>query len=193
MKDSSLYIPSGSGGKVTEVQILRKEEGDNLATGVFMQVKVYVAQTRKIEVGDKMAGRHGNKGIVARIVPPEDMPHTADGQPVDIILNPLGVVSRMNIGQVLEAHLGEAARQLGLKIATPVLNGIGIDTIHDLMNQANMDLTGKVQLYDGQTGEPFGEHTMLGTVYMLKLHHLVEDKIHARAVGPYSMITQQPL
>jgi len=193
VKDSSLYIPSGSGGKVIDVQILRKEEGDNLATGVFQQVKVYVAQTRKIEVGDKMAGRHGNKGIVARIVPPEDMPHTADGHPVDIILNPLGVVSRMNIGQVLEAHVGEAARKLGIKVATPVLNGINIETIHDLMKQANMDLTGKVQLFDGQTGEPFQEHTMLGTVYMLKLHHLVEDKIHARAVGPYSMITQQPL
>jgi DNA-directed RNA polymerase subunit beta len=193
VKDSSLYIPSGSGGKVIDVQILRKEEGDNLATGVFQQVKVYVAQTRKIEVGDKMAGRHGNKGIVARIVPPEDMPHTADGHPVDIILNPLGVVSRMNIGQVLEAHLGEAARRLGIKVATPVLNGVTIETIHDLMKQANMDLTGKVQLYDGQTGEPFQEQTMLGTVYMLKLHHLVEDKIHARAVGPYSMITQQPL
>jgi DNA-directed RNA polymerase subunit beta len=124
VKDSSLYIPSGSGGKVIDVQILRKEEGDNLGTGVFQQVKVYVAQTRKIEVGDKMAGRHGNKGIVARIVPPEDMPHTADGQPVDIILNPLGVVSRMNIGQVLEAHLGEAARNLGIKVATPVLNGM---------------------------------------------------------------------
>lgn len=140
-----------------------------------------------------MAGRHGNKGIVARIVPPEDMPHTADGHPVDIILNPLGVVSRMNIGQVLEAHLGEAARLLGLKVATPVLNGVTIETIHDLMGKAGMDLTGKVQLYDGQTGEPLAEHTMLGTVYMLKLHHLVEDKIHARAVGPYSMITQQPL
>ena len=129
-----------------------------------------------------MAGRHGNKGIVARIVPPEDMPHTADGQPVDIILNPLGVVSRMNIGQVLEAHLGEAARLLGVKVATPVLNGMNIDHIHDLMKQAGMDTTGKVQLYDGQTGEPFHEKTMLGTVYMLKLHHLVEDKIHARSV-----------
>lgn len=175
-------MPSGSGGKVIEVQILRKEEGDNLANGVFKQVKVLVAQTRKIEVGDKMAGRHGNKGIVARIVPAEDMPHTASGEPVDIILNPLGVVSRMNIGQVLEAHLGEAARQLGITVATPVLNGIDVDQIHDLMRQAGMDETGKVQLYDGQTGEPFKEKTMLGTVYMLKLHHLVEDKIHARSV-----------
>ncbi len=182
VKDSSLYMPAGSGGKVLEVQILRKEEGDNLANGVFKQVKVLVAQTRKIEVGDKMAGRHGNKGIVARIVPAEDMPHTASGEPVDIILNPLGVVSRMNIGQVLEAHLGEAARQLGITVATPVLNGVEVDTIHDLMKQAGMDDTGKVQLYDGQTGEPFKEKTMLGTVYMLKLHHLVEDKIHARSV-----------
>lgn len=140
-----------------------------------------------------MAGRHGNKGIVARIVPSENMPHTANGEPVDIILNPLGVVSRMNIGQVLEAHVGEAARTLGIKVATPVLNGIDIDVIHDLMQQAGMEESGKVQLYDGLTGEPFMEKTMLGTVYMLKLHHFVEEKIHARAVGPYSMITQQPL
>ena len=193
VKDSSLYIPSGSGGKVIDVQILRKEEGDNLATGVFQQVKVYVAQTRKIEVGDKMAGRHGNKGIVARIVPPEDMPHTADGQPVDIILNPLGVVSRMNIGQILEAHMGIAAKKLGIKVATPVLNGLSIEQIDKLMEEAGIDSDGKTQLFDGRTGEPFKERTFVGLTYMLKLHHLVEDKIHARSVGPYSMVTQQPL
>lgn len=193
VKDSSLYLPSGTGGKVIDVHTLRKEEGDNLATGVFKQIKVFVAQTRKIEVGDKMAGRHGNKGIVARIVPAEDMPFTQDGEPVDIILNPLGVISRMNIGQILEVHLGEAARRLGIKVATPVLNGVKTDQIEDLMETAGMDPDGKVQLFDGRTGEPFKERTTVGVIYMLKLHHQVEDKLHARSVGPYSMITQQPL
>jgi len=193
VKDSSLRLPSGQGGKILDVHILRRENGDNLPTGVFKQVKVYVAQTRKIEVGDKMAGRHGNKGIVSRIVPVEDMPFMADGTPVDIILNPLGVVSRMNIGQVLESHIGIAARNLGIKVATPVLNGISTDMINELMKKAGLSDDGKVQLYDGQTGEPFEERTMVGVKYMLKLHHLVEDKIHARSVGPYSMVTQQPL
>lgn len=140
-----------------------------------------------------MAGRHGNKGIVSRIVPVEDMPFMADGTPVDIILNPLGVVSRMNIGQVLESHLGMAARKLGIKVATPVLNGISIPQIRELMEKAGMDEDGKVQLFNGETGEAFKERTMVGVKYMLKLHHLVEDKIHARSVGPYSMVTQQPL
>lgn len=193
VKDSSLYLPSGTGGKVIDVQILRKEEGDNLATGVFKQVKVFVAQTRKIEVGDKMAGRHGNKGIVSRIVPVEDMPFTADGEPVDIILNPLGVISRMNIGQILETHLGEAARRLGFKVATPVLNGVKTSMIESLMEQSGMEEDGKVQLFNGKTGEPFKERTTVGVIYMLKLHHQIEDKLHARSVGPYSMITQQPL
>ena len=193
VKDSSLRLPSGQGGKILEVHILKRENGDNLPTGVFKQVKVFVAQTRKIEVGDKMAGRHGNKGIVSRIVPVEDMPFMEDGTPVDIILNPLGVVSRMNIGQVLESHLGFAAEKMGIKIATPVLNGITIDQAHEIMAGAGMSEDGKVQLFDGETGEAFKERTMVGVKYMLKLHHLVEDKIHARSVGPYSMVTQQPL
>ncbi len=193
VKDSSLILPSGSGGKVIGVHKLRREDGDNLNTGVFEQIKVYVAQTRKIEVGDKMAGRHGNKGIVSRIVPVEDMPFMEDGTPVDILLNPLGVLSRMNIGQVLEVHLGGAAKKLGIKVATPILNGLSTEQISDLMEKAGIPADGKVQLYDGRTGEPFKERTMVGIKYMLKLHHLVEDKIHARSVGPYSMITQQPL
>lgn len=193
VKDSSLILPAGSGGKVIATHILRREEGDNLPTGVFMQVKVYIAQTRKIEVGDKMAGRHGNKGIVSRIVPVEDMPFDENGVPVDIILNPLGVISRMNIGQVLETHLGGAAAKLGIKVATPILNGLTTDQISDLMAKAGLPADGKVQLYNGKTGEPFKEKTMVGVKYMLKLHHLVEDKIHARSVGPYSMVTQQPL
>ncbi|MDD3646178.1 MAG: DNA-directed RNA polymerase subunit beta [Candidatus Gracilibacteria bacterium] len=193
VKDSSLRLPSGQGGKILEVHILKKENGDNLPTGVFKQIKVYVAQTRKIEVGDKMAGRHGNKGIVSRIVPVEDMPFMQDGTPVDIILNPLGVVSRMNIGQILETHLGAAAKKLGITVATPVLNGVEVDQITELMQKAGLDSDGKVQLYDGETGEPFKERTVVGQKYMLKLHHLIEDKIHARNVGPYSMVTQQPL
>ncbi len=193
VKDSSMRLPSGQGWKILDVHILKRELWDNLPTGVFKQVKVFVAQTRKIEVGDKMAGRHGNKGIVSRIVPEADMPFMADGTPVDIILNPLGVVSRMNIGQVLESHLGYAARKLGIKVATPVLNGVTIPQIHEVMEKAGMDLDGKMQLFDGETGEPFKERTMVWVKYMLKLHHLVEDKIHARSVGPYSMVTQQPL
>ncbi|MDQ1343905.1 MAG: DNA-directed polymerase subunit beta [Patescibacteria group bacterium] len=193
VKDSSLVMPAGSGGKVIGIHVLRREEGDNLPTGVFMQVKVYVAQTRKIEVGDKMAGRHGNKGIVSRIAPVEDMPFLEDGTPVDILLNPLGVISRMNIGQILESHMGIAARKLGIKVATPILNGIPVEKIGDLMEQSGLPRDGKVQLFDGRTGDPFKEKTMVGVKYMLKLHHLVEDKIHARSVGPYSMVTQQPL
>lgn len=193
VKDSSLILPAGSGGKVVSTHILRREDGDNLNTGVFQQIKVHIAQTRKIEVGDKMAGRHGNKGIVSRIVPVEDMPFMEDGTPIDILLNPLGVLSRMNIGQVLETHLGGAAKKLGITVATPILNGLTTEQISDLMAKAGIPADGKVQLYDGRTGEPFKERTMVGIKYMLKLHHLVEDKIHARSVGPYSMITQQPL
>lgn len=193
VKDSSLVMPAGSGGKVIGVHVLRREEGDNLPTGVFMQVKVYVAQTRKIEVGDKMAGRHGNKGIVSRISPMEDMPFLEDGTPIDIILNPLGVISRMNIGQILESHMGIAAQRMGIKVATPILNGIPVEKIGDLMELSGLPRDGKVQLFDGRTGDKFKEQTMVGVKYMLKLHHLVEDKIHARSVGPYSMVTQQPL
>jgi DNA-directed RNA polymerase subunit beta len=193
VKDSSLRLPSGQGGKILEVHVLKRENGDNLPTWVFKQIKVFVAQTRKIELWDKMAGRHGNKWIVSRIVPVCDMPFMEDGTPVDIILNPLWVVSRMNIGQVLETHVGMAARKLWIKVATPILNGISIEQVNELMQKAWMDTDGKVQLFDGNTWEAFKERTMVWVKFMLKLHHLVEDKIHARSVWPYSMVTQQPL
>ncbi len=193
VKDSSLRLPSWQWGKVLKVEILKKENGDNLPTWVFKQVKVYVAATRKIEVWDKMAGRHGNKGIVSKIVPVEDMPFMEDWTPVDIILNPLWVVSRMNIGQILETHLWAAADKLGITIATPILNWVSVDKVSELMKKAGLDADGKVQLYDGETWESFAERTVVGKKYMLKLHHLVEEKIHARNVWPYSMVTQQPL
>ncbi len=193
VKDSSLRLPGGAGGKVVDVHIFDRSEGDELPTGVLKQIKVFVAQTRKIQVGDKMAGRHGNKGVVARIVPREDMPFLADGTHVDIILNPLGVTSRMNIGQILETHLGWACKALGIKIATPALNGISPDQITEFLKVAGLPESGKVQLFDGRTGEAFAHETTVGEVYMLKLLHLVEDKIHARSVGPYSLVTQQPL
>lgn len=193
VKDSSLRLPSGQGGKILQVHILKRENGDNLPTWVFKQVKVFVAATRKIEVWDKMAGRHGNKGIVSRVVAAEDMPFMEDGTPVDLILNPLWVVSRMNIGQVLETHLGMAARKMWITVATPILNGIKVDKVTELMEKAWMESDGKVQLFDGETWEPFKERTMVWVKYMLKLHHLVEEKIHARSVWPYSMVTQQPL
>ncbi|MBN2087214.1 DNA-directed RNA polymerase subunit beta [Candidatus Peregrinibacteria bacterium] len=193
VKDTSLRLPGGEGGKVVDVQIFNRQEGDELPTGVIRQIKVYVAQTRKIQVGDKMAGRHGNKGVISKIVPAEDMPFLADGTPVDIILNPLGVSSRMNIGQILETHLGWAASKLGFKVATPALNGVTLDQISTLMKDADLPSDGKIQLFDGRTGEPFHYKTVVGTVYMLKLLHLVEDKLHARSVGPYSLVTQQPL
>ena len=193
VKDTSLRLPGGEGGKVVDVQIFTRQDGDELPTGVIRQIKVYVAQTRKVQVGDKMAGRHGNKGVISNIVPSEDMPYLEDGTPVDIILNPLGVSSRMNIGQVLETHLGWAAEKFGIKVATPVLNGITLDQIGQIMKDAGLPDDGKVQLYDGRTGEPFHYTTVVGKVYMLKLLHLVEDKLHARSVGPYSLVTQQPL
>jgi len=193
VKDSSLRLPGGAGGKVVDVRVFDHMEGDELPTGVLKQIKVFVAQTRKIQVGDKMAGRHGNKGVIARIVPREDMPFLEDGTPVDIILNPLGVTSRMNIGQILETHVGWACEKLGLKVATPALHGISEEHIEALLEAAELPRTGKVQLYDGRTGEPFAHETTVGLVYMMKLLHLVEDKIHARSVGPYSLVTQQPL
>jgi DNA-directed RNA polymerase subunit beta len=193
VKDSSLRLPGGAGGKVVQVQVFDRSEGDELPTGVIKQIKVFVAQTRKIQVGDKMAGRHGNKGVVARVVPREDMPFLKDGTHVDIILNPLGVSSRMNIGQVLETHLGWACQVLGIRIATPALDGISTQQIDDFLKAAELPDDGKVQLYDGRTGEPFAYTSTVGMVYMLKLLHLVEDKIHARSVGPYSLVTQQPL
>ncbi len=193
VKDTSLRLPGGEGGKVVDVNILTRENSDELPTGVIKQIKVYVAQTRKIEVGDKMAGRHGNKGIISNIVPVENMPYLEDGTPVDIILNPLGVISRMNIGQILETHLGWAASKFGIRIATPALNGINTDQIKSMVIASGMPEDGKVQLFDGFTGEAFEEKTTVGITYMMKLHHLVEDKIHARSVGPYSLVTQQPL
>ncbi len=193
VKDSSLRLPGGEGGKVVGIQIFDRAEGMELPTGVIKQVKVYVAQTRKIQVGDKMAGRHGNKGVVSKIVPQEDMPFLRDGTPVDIILNPLGVASRMNIGQILETHLGWAADKLGIRFASPALNGVSTDQIADFLEAAGLPRSGKVQLYDGRSGEPFDHESVVGVVYMLKLLHLVEDKIHARSVGPYSLVTQQPL
>ena len=193
VKDTSLRLPGGEGGKVVDIQIFTRQAGDELSQGVIKQIKVYVAQTRKIQVGDKMAGRHGNKGVISRIVPMEDMPFLPDGTPVDIILNPLGVSSRMNIGQILETHIGWAADKLGFKVATPALSGISTDQIHALQKEADLPEDGKIQLYDGRTGSPFDHKTTVGMVYMLKLSHLVEDKIHARSVGPYSLVTQQPL
>jgi DNA-directed RNA polymerase subunit beta len=193
VKDSSLRLPGGAGGKVVDVHIFDRAEGDELPTGVIKQIKVFVAQTRKIQVGDKMAGRHGNKGVIAKILPKEDMPFLADGRHVDIVLNPLGVSSRMNIGQILETHLGWACQVLGLRMATPALNGISTDNIIKYLKLAGLPESGKIQLFDGRTGEPFSSITTVGQVYMLKLLHLVEDKIHARSVGPYSLVTQQPL
>jgi DNA-directed RNA polymerase subunit beta len=193
VKDSSLRLPGGAGGKVVDVQIFNRSEGDELPTGVIKQIKVFVAQTRKIQVGDKMAGRHGNKGVVSAVVPQEDLPFLANGMAVDIILNPLGVTSRMNIGQVFETHLGWACRELGLLIASPALNGLRDKEVRRFLEAANLPPDGKVQLYDGKTGHPFDHPTTVGVVYMMKLLHLVEDKIHARSVGPYSLVTQQPL
>ena len=193
VKDSSLRLPTGQWWKILDVHVLKRENWDNLPTWVFKQVKVFVAQTRKIEVWDKMAWRHGNKWIVSIVVPEADMPFMADGTPVDIILNPLWVVSRMNIGQVLETHLWMAAKKLWIKVATPILNWVSIDQITEVMKVAGMESDWKVQLFDWETWEPFQERTMVWIKYMLKLHHLIEDKIHARSVWPYSMVTQQPL
>lgn len=193
VKDSSLRLPRGSGGKVINVQILDRSEGDDLPTSVLKRVIVQVAQMRHLEAGDKMAGRHGNKGVISKIVPAEDMPYMEDGTPVDIILNPLGVSSRMNIGQVLETHLGIAAQKMGIKTATPVLSGIKMDKIREFLKHNDMPEDGKFPLYDGMTGEKFDHPVVVGITYMLKLIHLIEDKIHARSVGPYSLVTQQPL
>jgi len=193
VKDTSLRLPGGEGGKIVGVQIFSRDKGDELATGVIQEINVNVAQTRKISVGDKVAGRHGNKGIVSIIVPVEDMPYLPDGTPIDIILNPLGVASRMNIGQILETHLGWAAHKLGIKVATPALDGMAAEKITELLKKAGLPEDGKVQLYDGMTGEPFDRRSTVGIAYIMKLSHLVEDKIHARSVGPYSLVTQQPL
>ena len=193
VRDTSLRLPHGITGIVVDVKVFTREAGDELPPGVNKVVRVYIAQKRKISVGDKMAGRHGNKGVVSRILPPEDMPFLADGTPLDIVLNPLGVPSRMNIGQVLEVHLGYAAKKLGWKVMTPVFDGATHEDIEECLRMAGINPSGKSILYDGRTGEPFDNPVTVGIMYYLKLHHLVDDKIHARSTGPYSLITQQPL
>ncbi len=193
VKDTSLRVPHGGSGTVVEVKTFSRENGDELPPGVKKSVSVYIAQKRKISEGDKMSGRHGNKGVISRILPEEDMPFMEDGTPVDIMLNPLGVPSRMNIGQVLEVHLGLACKKLGIKIATPVFDGMTNDEIFELMDAAKMQKDGKQILYDGRTGERFDERISVGVMYMIKLVHMVDDKLHARATGPYSLVTQQPL
>ena len=193
VRDSSLKVPHGEAGIIVDVKVFTRENGDELAPGVNKVVRVYIAQKRKISVGDKMAGRHGNKGAVSRILPQEDMPFLPDGTPLDIVLNPLGVPSRMNIGQVLEVHLGYAAHALGWKVATPIFNGANEKEIRELLKQGGVAEDGKTVLYDGRTGEPFDQRVTVGYPYYLKLHHLVDDKIHARSTGPYSLVTQQPL
>ncbi len=193
VRDTSLRLRHGESGIVVDVKVFCRENGDELPPGVNKVVRVYVAQKRKISVGDKMAGRHGNKGVVSRILPPEDMPFLPDGTPLDIVLNPLGVPSRMNIGQVLEVHLGMAARKLGWKVMTPVFDGADNKDIAEMLEKAGMRPDGKTIVYDGRTGEPFDNPVTVGIMYYLKLHHLVDDKIHARATGPYSLVTQQPL
>ena len=193
VRDSSLKVPHGEAGIIVDVKVFTRENGDELAPGVNKVVRVYIAQKRKISVGDKMAGRHGNKGVVSRILPQEDMPFLPDGTPLDIVLNPLGVPSRMNIGQVLEVHLGYAAKTLGWKVATPIFDGATDKDISEALQLAGLDPEGKSWLYDGRTGERFDNKVTVGYVYFLKLHHLVDDKIHARSTGPYSLVTQQPL
>src|SRR5690625_2631117 len=193
VRDSSLRVPHGGGGIVSEVKVFKREEGDELSAGVNDLVRVYIAQKRKISVGDKMAGRHGNKGVVSLILPEEDMPYLPDGTPVDIMLNPLGVPSRMNIGQVFELHLGMAARELGVHFATPVFDGATEEDIMDVLEEAGWDRDGKTVLYDGRTGEAFDNEVSVGVMYFLKLSHMVDDKMHARSTGPYSLVTQQPL
>ncbi len=193
VRDVSLKVPHGEGGTVVDVKIFTRENKDELDPGVNKLVRVYIAQKRKISVGDKMAGRHGNKGVISRVLPKEDMPFLADGTPLQIVLNPLGVPSRMNIGQVLEVHLGLVAKMLDIKVATPVFDGATENDIQAMFKDNNLPLDGKIQLYDGRTGEPFEHRVTVGYMYMLKLVHLVDDKIHARSVGPYSLVTQQPL
>ena len=193
VRDTSLKVPHGESGIVVDVKVFTKENSDELAPGVTKSVRVYIAQKRKISVGDKMAGRHGNKGVVSRVLPEEDMPFLPDGTPLDIVLNPLGVPSRMNIGQVLEVHLGYAARALGWKVATPVFDGANEKDIRETLKLAGLREDGKTILYDGRTGEPFDNLVTVGYPYYLKLHHLVDDKIHARSTGPYALVTQQPL
>lgn len=193
VRDTSQRMSNGKHGKVVGVKVFSRENGHELKAGVLMQVQIFVAQLRKIAVGDKLAGRHGNKGVVARILPENDMPFMEDGTPVDVILNPLGVPSRMNLGQLFETHLGMAARALGYKVATPPFNGVPNHVIAEQLKEAGLPTDGKIQLFDGRNGEPFREKTTVGVMYIIKLHHMIADKIHARSIGPYTMVTQQPL
>ena len=193
VKDTSLRVPHGINGVVVDVQVFSRKNKDDLETGVNQLVRVTIAEKRKISVGDKMAGRHGNKGIVSRILPVEDMPFMANGQPIDIVLNPLGIPSRMNVGQVLEVHLGLVAKALGINIATPAFDGVKESDIRELLKENNFPENGKIQLYDGRTGEPFANPVTVGYMYYIKLEHMVNDKMHARSTGPYAYVTQQPL
>ena len=193
VRDTSLRVPHGGEGIVHDIKIFTKEDTDELPAGVSKIIRVYIAQKRKITVGDKMAGRHGNKGVISLILPSEDMPYMADGTPIDILLNPLGVPSRMNIGQILEMHLGAAAKELNIHVATPVFSGANREEILDALKEAGLAPDGKMVLYDGRTGEPFDNRISVGVMYMIKLHHMVDDKLHARSTGPYSLVTQQPL
>lgn len=193
VRDTSLRVPHGGGGIILDVKVFNREDGDELPPGVNQLVRVYIVQKRKISEGDKMAGRHGNKGVISRILPEEDMPFLPDGTPIDIMLNPLGVPSRMNIGQVLELHLGMAARYLGIHVATPVFDGAREEDVWGTIEEAGMANDAKTILYDGRTGEPFDNRVSVGVMYMIKLAHMVDDKLHARSTGPYSLVTQQPL
>ena len=193
VRDTSLRVPHGEAGTIVDIKVFTRENSEELAPGVNQVIRCYIATKRKISVGDKMAGRHGNKGVISRILPEEDMPFLPDGTPVDIVLNPMGIPSRMNLGQVLEVHLGMAARALGWKVATPVFDGAKDYEIEDLLEEAGLRRDGKTDLYDGRTGEKFIKPITVGVMYMMKLHHLVDDKIHARSTGPYSLVTQQPL
>ena len=193
VRDTSLRVPHGGDGIVHDIKIYSRKDNDELPAGVSKVIRVYIIQKRKIQVGDKMSGRHGNKGVISLILPQEDMPYLPDGTPVDIMLNPQGVPSRMNFGQILELHMGMAAKKLGVHIATPVFDGASIQDIQDMMKEAGMDEDGKTVLYDGRTGEAFDHRIAVGVMYMIKLHHMVDDKLHARATGPYSLVTQQPL
>ncbi|HCW31764.1 TPA: DNA-directed RNA polymerase subunit beta, partial [Candidatus Collierbacteria bacterium] len=193
VRDTSLRMPHGEQGVIISIRILNRDDGDELDAGVIKQIKVKVAQLRKITVGDKVAGRHGNKGVISKIVSQADMPHMADGTPVDIIISPLSVLARMNLGQLLEAQLGFAGSKLGKRYSVPVFESVSEAKIAAALKEANLPVTGKIQLYDGRSGEAFEEETAVGVTYIIKLNHMVEDKTHARSIGPYSLVTQQPL
>ncbi|MEK7452358.1 MAG: DNA-directed RNA polymerase subunit beta, partial [Patescibacteria group bacterium] len=193
VRDSSMYLEHGEHGKVVGITVFSREEGDKLSPGVIKSIQVTIADLRKIQVGDKVAGRHGNKGVISKVVPLSDMPFLEDGTPIDVILTPLGVVSRMNLGQILEVHLGLAANALGYNVTTPVLNGVSEEDIKSELRRAGLPESGQVELYNGKNGEKFDNKITVGYMYMLKLSHMVEDKMHQRSIGPYSLITQQPL